>query len=421
VIINGQEWKISRFYSKNEALKKIMSEKIPKKLQTRFDEITSITDSVCHKHLNDEYAEMSRKMAAALARKRPSPLESGRANTWACGIVYTIGFVNFLFDKSFPPYISAEDLCAAFGVTQSTGYNKSKAIRDLFDLMQFDPRWTLPSLMDQNPMAWMISVNGLMIDARHAPRFIQEDAYRQGLIPYLPGEAVPSPSLQGEPAFPFKVGESVAVKQGVQDPDFDDDMSGWQGRVVKIEEVPSEPLIVTVQWDSLTLQNMPRTSIERAEKHGLDWVEMNLYATELEGTTARDTLEDVTTASREIARHVGWLHLDKEGERIQMVLDGIDPQDQGTCLETWFKHLEKTLIFPFEAELTEYYSYGPIRPGDTIRVIGMNEVFEDYGILVDVQKDRKTYQLPLADLKVKDKRATQCQVVMDYAVWFANR
>lgn len=146
---------------------------MPKKLQTRFEEITSLTDAVCRQHLNDEYAEVSRKMAAALARKRPSPLESGRANTWACGIVYTIGFVNFLFDKSLPPYMSAEDLCNAFGVAKSTGYNASKKIRDLFDLMQFDPRWTLPSLMDQNPMAWMISVNGLMIDARCAPRYIQ--------------------------------------------------------------------------------------------------------------------------------------------------------------------------------------------------------------------------------------------------------
>ncbi len=213
-----------------------MNEKVPKKLQVRYEEITSITDAVCREHLNDEYAEMSRKMTAALARKRPSPLESGRANTWACGIVYTIGFVNFLFDKSFPPYINAEDLCAAFGVAKTTGYNTSKRIRDLFGLMQFDPRWTLPSLMDQNPMAWMISVNGLMIDVRHAPRYIQEEAYHKGLIPYLPGQGGSSSSQSTEATLPFQVGDSVAVKPGVQDPDYGSDMSGWQGRVVEIEE-----------------------------------------------------------------------------------------------------------------------------------------------------------------------------------------
>jgi hypothetical protein len=278
-----------------------MNEKVPKKLQARYEEITSLTDAVCRQHLNDEYAEMSRKMAAALARKRPSPLQSGRASSWACGIVYTIGFVNFLFDKSSPPYMSAEDLCASFGVAKGTGYNTSKKIRDLFDLMQFDPRWTLPSLMDDNPLAWMISVDGLMIDARHAPRYIQEAAYRKGLIPYLPDEGDTPASQKGGPAFPFKAGDSVVVKEGVQDPDYGDDMGDWQGRVVEIEEYPPEPPMVTIQWDSLTLRNMPRASIERAKKEGLDWSEMNLYATELERATARDSLEDVAAAHREIA------------------------------------------------------------------------------------------------------------------------
>lgn len=51
----------------------------------------------------------------------------------------------------------------------------------------------------------------------------------------------------------------------------------------------------------------------------------------------------------------------------------------------------------------------------------LNEVFENYGILVDVKNGRETYQLPLADLEVKDYRAPQYQMVEDYAVWFANR
>jgi hypothetical protein len=35
-------------------------------------------------------------------------------------------------------------------------------------------------------MAWMITVNGLIVDARHLPREIQEVTYRKGLIPYVP-------------------------------------------------------------------------------------------------------------------------------------------------------------------------------------------------------------------------------------------
>jgi hypothetical protein len=32
----------------------------------------------------------------------------------------------------------------------------------------------------------MITVDGFIIDARYAPREIQEEALRKGLIPYLP-------------------------------------------------------------------------------------------------------------------------------------------------------------------------------------------------------------------------------------------
>jgi hypothetical protein len=41
--------------------------------------------------------------------------------------------------------------------------------------------------MEDNPLAWMILVNGLAVDVRQMPRHIQEVAYEKGLIPYLPG------------------------------------------------------------------------------------------------------------------------------------------------------------------------------------------------------------------------------------------
>jgi hypothetical protein len=47
----------------------------------------------------------------------------------------------------------------------------------------------LPSKLDRNPLAWMIMVNGFIVDARSMPREVQEIAYRKGLIPYLPNTA----------------------------------------------------------------------------------------------------------------------------------------------------------------------------------------------------------------------------------------
>ena len=163
------------------------SEKVPKKMQEKFDAIVTLTDAVCEEHLNEEYAQLARQATAALCRKRPSPLLSGRVSSWACGIVYALGFVNFLFDKSQHPHVSAAELCAAFGVAKSTGAAKSKTVRETLGMTQMDPNWYLPSQMDDNIMAWTIMVNGLIVDARSLPPEIQEIAYQKGLIPYVPG------------------------------------------------------------------------------------------------------------------------------------------------------------------------------------------------------------------------------------------
>jgi hypothetical protein len=50
------------------------SVKVLESMQPRFQEIVSLTDApLCQEKLNSEYAELCRELAAALARKRPSP------------------------------------------------------------------------------------------------------------------------------------------------------------------------------------------------------------------------------------------------------------------------------------------------------------------------------------------------------------
>ena len=164
------------------------SEQIPAALQRHFDAIVALTDACCQQHLNADYRAVCRRMTAKLCRKRPSPLLKGRPTTWACGIVYALGRVNFLFDQSQTPSMRADELCAHFGLSVSTGGAKSKAILDLLQSGQGDPHWTLSSQLDDNPLAWMIQVNGLIVDARSAPREIQQEAFQRGLIPNLPDD-----------------------------------------------------------------------------------------------------------------------------------------------------------------------------------------------------------------------------------------
>lgn len=158
---------------------------VPKSMEMKYAEIAALTDNYCVKNLNEEYAQLVRLAIATLCRKKLSPIQLGSTSIWACGVIWAVGFVNFLFDKSSSPYVSAEDLANAFGTAKSTAGNKSKQIRELLKMKQFDHRWCLPSRIENSSMAWTIMCNGFMVDARTLHRDIQEAAYKKGLIAYI--------------------------------------------------------------------------------------------------------------------------------------------------------------------------------------------------------------------------------------------
>ncbi len=116
---------------------------------------------------------------------------SGKPQTWACGIVRTIGWVNFLDDRGRTPHMKLTAIDKAFGVGESTGQGKSMLIRRTLKIRPMDPAWSLRSRIERNPTAWMIQVNGFLVDARFLKREIQEEAFRKGLIPYIPERPQP--------------------------------------------------------------------------------------------------------------------------------------------------------------------------------------------------------------------------------------
>ncbi len=70
------------------------------------------------------------------------------------------------------PHMATADLCRAFGVGGAP----------------WRPR-TRVDLLERNPLVWMFEVNGFLVDMRSAPRELQEAAFEQGLIPYIPDGA----------------------------------------------------------------------------------------------------------------------------------------------------------------------------------------------------------------------------------------
>jgi hypothetical protein len=169
---------------------------IPAKIRPVHDAIAARLEAFAAARLNAEYAGLCLRMLGVLARKRPTPLVNGRPDSWASGIVRAVGRVNFLDDPARSPHVKTREIDDYFGVSTATGSARAKQIRDLLRLRPFDVEWSLASMIDRNPFAWLIQVNGMLVDVRAMPREVQEQAYHMGLIPYLP--AAPSAGNSGD-------------------------------------------------------------------------------------------------------------------------------------------------------------------------------------------------------------------------------
>lgn len=159
----------------------------------RFLVIAEWTDAFCAnlEPMADEYMVYCWLLAGEISREGavgPLPLmwDRSKVQSWAAGVVWTLGWVNFLTDGDFEPSMTADEAAAGFGISAGTMQGKSKKIRDCLDIRPLDPRWTLPSMAQFNPLIWMVEdERGMILDLRQAPRWVQVEAYERGLIPYV--------------------------------------------------------------------------------------------------------------------------------------------------------------------------------------------------------------------------------------------
>lgn len=215
----------------------------------------------------------------------------------------------------------------------------------------------------------------------------------------------------------MKKGDVVRVKSGVKDVDFGGDIGGWQGRVVEVQQGS-----IMVAWDSHTLlHDVPPEKIAESEKQGFDWTLYGLSPQELEPAEARDTPADVRQAVDELTKRHAWDWLGEEGKLVREVLQGIDPDDEFASMGGWYDYMEEHLTFPFEAEIDEFQERGPLQSGDRVRVHGLTDGDEFYGVIVRLRKGREKYHFPLCDLEALDEDSENYAIIRSYRVWFANR
>jgi hypothetical protein len=126
---------------------------VPRDLRARVQQIVDIVDRACEQVLDAEYQTLARRLTAALARKRPSPLRRGRPEIWAGGILWALGRVNWLFAHSATVHVTGEQLAEAVGAKPKSIAAKADMVGKGADIGEFDPRFTRQELLDMGLFA----------------------------------------------------------------------------------------------------------------------------------------------------------------------------------------------------------------------------------------------------------------------------
>ncbi|HQR05948.1 MAG TPA: DUF6398 domain-containing protein [Gemmatales bacterium] len=144
---------------KSAARKKPAPRKKPSKprlhsLAVLKKELTRHTDAICKAALNKEYQSMCRMMVKGFCIEE-SPGRKGDIKTWAAAVVGAVGYVNALFKKGSEPHLTKAQVAKKAGVPLAEFNKHLKIMINGFDLIEYDPDFTLPSMIPMNPLIAM--------------------------------------------------------------------------------------------------------------------------------------------------------------------------------------------------------------------------------------------------------------------------
>ncbi len=143
-------------------------------IKQKEEKLIEIAGAFCAQKLDDEYLQLCKKLIKKLGRKKDVPFQRGKIEIWAAAVIYAIGSINFLFDKSFEPYVTAEQISEYFGTKNSTVSNKARQIKDMFDMWHFNPEFSTQRMTVFNPFNQMVRVEGYIVPIDTLPGDLQQ-------------------------------------------------------------------------------------------------------------------------------------------------------------------------------------------------------------------------------------------------------
>ncbi len=238
----------------------------------------------------------------------------------------------------------------------------------------------------------------------------------------------------------IKKGDSVRIKPGVTDPDYEYEISGWQGRVTNIDT--DEIKIIEIAWDSVTLNQMPAELIEASIKEGFDFSLMWLNGNEVDLTEPRDLQQAVEQRIEALNEQFGYISSDEQSKNIAQILDSKDLSVTEENQYKFYDYLSEHIKYPCILTGTEDFSWEePYVFGvfdkeeyerlkkkrasytDHFKLVKLEDIIDDLrGIMVKVKRigDKKVFVLPLWDLETTDRKDKNQQLFEDYSYWMSN-
>ncbi len=143
-------------------------------VKERQKHLLELTGTFCAQKLDGEYFELCEKLIKKMGRKREVPFKRGKMEIWAAAVIHAIGSINFLFDKSFEPYIPSKEIHDYFGTKPTTVSNKARIIKEMFDMWHFSPEFSTSRMEEDNPFNNMVVVDDLIVPVDSLPEDMQQ-------------------------------------------------------------------------------------------------------------------------------------------------------------------------------------------------------------------------------------------------------
>lgn len=133
-------------------------------IKQKEQEIIDLARKLCKEKISEEYADLAEKLIHKLGRKREVPFILGSCEIWATAVIHKLGSINFLFDKTFLPYISPANLSAYYGLNMNTVSSKALEIEKLLNLSAFDDNFSTEYMRQKNPFnKIMLNEDGILL------------------------------------------------------------------------------------------------------------------------------------------------------------------------------------------------------------------------------------------------------------------